>query len=261
MGNKVERNCPFCEKSYLADTVRLRHGRQITCSRGCSYKLRAAQLFKSKFFKCAVCGKDVLRSPAQVKSKFVFCSRKCHYLGRLMGFVSRLVMQPYNISNKGREAWQEAARRRKGIPRKEPVSWICEVCDMRRTIMRGELAPSRKLRFCSPVCANKALQGAGNPSWRGGHPEYYGPAWRPLQRQARKLDGYTCQRCGIEQNKLGRALDVHHIESVSSFDNSNDANRIENVVSLCHECHMLVEWNGIDFELPDRCNVNRVKKQ
>jgi len=197
---------------------------------------------------------EVLRSPAQVKSRFVFCSRECHYRGRSMGLVCRIVTQPYTVTDEGRKAWQEAAKKRAGIPRKELVTWVCEVCGKESSITRGNLSPSRKLRFCSPQCANKANRGAGNTAWRGGHPEYYGSDWRPLQRQARKADAYQCQRCGVQQKELGRALDVHHIRPVSYFDFVNDANFIENVVSLCHDCHMLVEWNGVDFELPNRCN-------
>lgn len=240
---------------YLADEVRLKHGRETTCSRECSYRLRASSLSYTKACNCAVCGRRVLRSPAQVKSKFVFCSRVCHYRGRSMGgLVLRVVEQPYSISEEGRKAWKEAGRRRAGIPRKDVITWVCEVCGKERSITRGHLAPARKLRFCSPQCASKANRGAGNPSWRGGHPEYYGPDWRPLQRRARKADGYQCQRCGVLQKALGKALDVHHIKPVSSFLQVNDANYIENVVSLCHDCHMLVEWNGVDFELPARCN-------
>ncbi len=129
------------------------------------------------------------------------------------------------------------------------------MCGTERVLPRGLLAPARRLRFCSPDCANRALRGVGNPSWRGGHPDYYGADWRPLQRLARKLDNYLCQRCEVRQTELGRALDVHHIKPVSSFENVNDANLIENVVSLCHDCHMRVEWNGIDFDLPERCRV------
>jgi 5-methylcytosine-specific restriction endonuclease McrA len=254
MGRKVERKCPVCGLRYSADEVRLKHGRETTCSRDCSYKLRATSRNKSKTYNCAVCGKEVLRSPAQVKSRFVFCSRDCHYRGRSMGFVQRIVKQPYNVSEQGRKGWNEAGNRRKGIPRKGLITWVCEICKKECSITRGQFAPARKLRFCSPECANKAMRGASNPSWRGGHPEYYGPNWRPLQRQARKEDDYKCQRCGVSQEELGRALDVHHIRPVSTFAQVNDANYLENVVSICHDCHMLVEWNGIDFKLPDRCN-------
>lgn len=253
MGVKIERQCPICGTDYSADEVRLRHGRQTTCSRKCSYTLRAQQRSSSRIYRCAVCGNEVVRSPSQVKSEFVFCSRKCHYEGRSMGLVARTVTQPYTISDGGRNAWVEAGKRRKGITRKEMVTWTCETCGTSRSISRGQLAPARKLRFCSPECANEGLRGTGNPAWRGGHPHYYGPDWRPLQRLARRLDGYACQRCGLIQKDAGRALDVHHIRPVSSFTNPNDANQIENVVTLCHNCHMLVEWNGIDFQLPTRC--------
>jgi len=255
MGNKIERKCPVCGTIYFADEVRLKHNRNTTCSRECSYKFRAKKLNKTKAFNCAVCGTTVLRSPSQVKSKLVFCSPECHYRGRELGLVTRVVKNPYKISEEGRKSWQEAAKRRTGIPLKDIVTWTCEICGRERSITRGNLAPARKLRFCSPECANIALRGAGNPSWRGGHPNYYGPDWRPLQKKVRKADNYKCQRCGIRQKDLGRALDVHHIEPVSSFTNANDANFIENLVSLCHECHMLVEWNGADFELPERCKT------
>ena len=37
----VERACEMCAAHYDADTQRLKHGRQTTCSRACSYLLRA----------------------------------------------------------------------------------------------------------------------------------------------------------------------------------------------------------------------------
>ncbi len=38
---RVQRCCPICGTSYLAAPYRLKHGRQTTCSRACSYQLRA----------------------------------------------------------------------------------------------------------------------------------------------------------------------------------------------------------------------------
>jgi HNH endonuclease len=251
--NRIQRDCPVCGRTYEADVTRLANGRQTTCSRECSYASRAQNRSTSKPYACAVCGTQVLRSPSKVKSAFVFCSPACHYQGRSLGFVRRTVREPYRVTDAGREAWREAGRRRRGQLRKEPVEWACEVCGRVRSIPRGDLAPARRLRFCSPECANRAMRGDGNPAWRGGHPEYYGPDWRPLQRLARKLDQYECQRCGVSQADLGRSLDVHHIRPVSSFEDANTASSIDNVVSLCHGCHMIVEWNGVDFELPERC--------
>lgn len=253
MPNLVDRECPVCGASYVADANRLRHGRQTTCSRKCSYKMRSDKKTKAKVYQCAVCSKPVVRAPSHVKSRFVFCSRACHYEARGLGLVARTITEPYKVTESGRAAWRAAGEARRGVPRKEPISWTCEVCSRRRTIHRGKLAPARKLRFCSHQCASAGLTGAGNPAWRGGHPHYYGPSWRKVQRRARTADNNTCQRCFVHRGALDRELDVHHIRPVSSFTEPNDANWIGNVVTLCHPCHMLIEWNGIDFELPARC--------
>ena len=255
MSNRVDRKCPVCGAVYVADANRLRHGRQTTCSRKCSYELRSARRRKAKVYRCAVCSNAVTRSPSQVKSRFVFCSRDCHYQARGLGLVERNVVKPYKVTAAGLAAWRAAAEARRGVPRKDPVRWTCEVCGRARTINRGHLAPARKLRFCSHKCAARGLAGAGNPAWRGGHPGYYGPNWRAVRRAARAADHDTCQRCLIHRDAIGQELDVHHIRPVSSFKNANDANFIENTVTLCHPCHMLVEWNGIDFELPKRCTT------
>lgn len=252
MTEPISRKCPICGDIYTADKARLKYGRQTTCSRHCSYILRSQKTTKSRLYFCAVCAKPVKRAPSHVKSKFVFCSPACHYTGRSIGLVERIVLKPYRVTENGRLAWRKAAELRRGILHKPPVSWTCEVCGRTRTISKGDLAPARKLRFCSPECASIGLRGSSNPSWRGGHPGYYGAEWNSLRKLARKLDDYTCQRCGISQKELGKSLDVHHIRPVSSFQNKNSANLVENVVSLCHNCHMLVEWNGIDFKLPRR---------
>jgi hypothetical protein len=253
MSNLVDRDCPICGKTYTANTTRLKHGRQTTCSRACSYKFRASALSNSKKYSCAVCGNEVLRCPSRLRSKFVFCSNSCHYKGRSMGLVLRTVTTPYNVTEAGREAWRKANAKRKGTPYLPMVEWDCENCGKRSSITRGDLAPARKLRFCSNKCATEAMRGDGNPAWRGGHRHYYGPDWRPLRKLCRELDNHSCQRCDTTRAEVERELDVHHIEPVSSFEIPNDANVIENLVTLCHDCHMLVEWNGVDFELPDRC--------
>jgi len=37
----LNRTCPICEVEYKASSTRLKHGRQITCSKSCSYEYRA----------------------------------------------------------------------------------------------------------------------------------------------------------------------------------------------------------------------------
>lgn len=76
--------------------------------------------------------------------------------------------------------------------------------------------------------------------WRG-DPNRYGPEW-PRQRDlARARDGYTCQVCGKSENN--RAHDVHHKIPFRTFESPHQANRLENLVTLCHSCHRRVETN------------------
>jgi len=93
----VKRECPACGSVYDADPVRLRHGRQTTCSRACSYAFRASQLERREVVECAVCEVEFTRSPAQIKSKHgaVFCSPTCMYAGRTLGLTPRVVTDPY----------------------------------------------------------------------------------------------------------------------------------------------------------------------
>jgi G:T-mismatch repair DNA endonuclease (very short patch repair protein) len=97
MPGKVQRECPVCGTTYEADETRLRHGRQTTCSRNCSYRLRGNQSQQRTTVVCAVCKTEISRSPRQIKSKHGahYCSRACHYRGRTLGLTLRVVTKPY----------------------------------------------------------------------------------------------------------------------------------------------------------------------
>ena len=97
----IQKICPVCNKAYEANAIRLKHGRQTTCSRECSYLLRAKNLNKSVEYTCAICGKTVSRSPSVAKNKSgsIFCSPACHYKGRNMGIAPRPKCGPYKPTN------------------------------------------------------------------------------------------------------------------------------------------------------------------
>lgn len=103
----IEHRCPVCSTLYQADPARLRHGRQTTCSRDCSYTLRARKLTTSTSTPCAVGQKTVTRPASHRKSKEAFCSRECHYKGRSMGIVRREVVliasrgEPFEVARWG----------------------------------------------------------------------------------------------------------------------------------------------------------------
>ena len=90
---------------------------------------------------------------------------------------------------------------------------------------------------------SQARQRDGNPRWRGGGVVYqwYGQSWRRQSDRARQRDNHTCQVCGISEADLGYKLRVHHIKPFSSFNSVKQANRLNNLISLCESCHKTID--------------------
>jgi DEAD/DEAH box helicase domain-containing protein len=74
--------------------------------------------------------------------------------------------------------------------------------------------------------------------WRN-DPNDYGSGWDQLRERVRQRDGFRCQICGaLEQ---GRAHDVHHKLPFRLFASPEQANRMDNLTTLCPTCHHRVE--------------------
>jgi DEAD/DEAH box helicase domain-containing protein len=72
-------------------------------------------------------------------------------------------------------------------------------------------------------------------------PNNYGPGWTQIRDRVRARDKYTCQVCGaVETN---RQHDVHHKIPFRAFTSFVEANRLENLTTLCPSCHHKVEQN------------------
>lgn len=72
-------------------------------------------------------------------------------------------------------------------------------------------------------------------------PNDYGPDWKDIRERVRKRDKYICQVCGAEEGN--RQHDVHHKVPFRSFTLREEANRLENLTTLCPSCHKQVEAN------------------
>ncbi len=68
----------------------------------------------------------------------------------------------------------------------------------------------------------------------------YGPNWAKQRDAARARDGYRCQVC-YRPEENGRAHHVHHKVPFRSFPSFVEANRLENLITVCPECHRRVE--------------------
>lgn len=74
--------------------------------------------------------------------------------------------------------------------------------------------------------------------WKSGKNDY-GPEWNKIKNQIRNRDGYRCKVCGIVENDTKHH--VHHIIPFKVFTTWIEANRMDNLVTLCPKCHRRAE--------------------
>jgi len=72
-------------------------------------------------------------------------------------------------------------------------------------------------------------------------PNDYGPDWPKIRAQVRARDGFRCALCGTPETD--RQHDVHHKIPFRQFPSAEQANRLENLITLCPSCHRRAEQN------------------
>ncbi len=70
-------------------------------------------------------------------------------------------------------------------------------------------------------------------------------AWNAARKAARKRDRNTCQVCGLTAEIQGRNMSVHHRRPYVFFAIKKRANRLNNLICLCHGCHRRAEIGSI----------------
>ena len=119
MDNQIERKCPVCGVTYYADPTRLKHGRQTTCGRACSYKLRASGMQQGTEHQCASCGKPFYRATSQLKAKHgaACCSNTCaHKVRQRVVEKPYVIVKTYDRTEAMKKAWQTRRSSGKAYP-------------------------------------------------------------------------------------------------------------------------------------------------
>lgn len=178
---------------------------------------------------CNNCGDTVekLRSRAE-KNEYNFCSGAC-----------------YN-------QW------RRNHPEEHPlysrIEVDCETCG--ESLRRKQYRVNQGQRhFCSKDCLGdfRAQQtGEEAHAWNGGYSIYYGQNWPEKRQEALQRDNHRCQACGISNEahleEYAQSLEVHHITPLREFEQAEDANTLDNLVTLCKSCH--ADYEGLPIR-PD----------
>ncbi len=136
------------------------------------------------------------------------------------------------VRSSGTEVERACVRCRRAVP---VPAWYAEMVD---------------LHFCGAVCRQQWVEQQPDFQPRLGlSSRRRGANWDQQARRARERDGYACRVCGVSEEEIGRQLDVHHKIPYRSFKSNVEANKLENLVSVCASCHAKLEGQ-LRRELP-----------
>jgi DEAD/DEAH box helicase domain-containing protein len=69
----------------------------------------------------------------------------------------------------------------------------------------------------------------------------YGPLWEAIRKLVKRRDEYRCRLCGVKEND--QSFHVHHKIPFRRFASAEQANEMDNLITLCPACHRETEEN------------------
>jgi endogenous inhibitor of DNA gyrase (YacG/DUF329 family) len=207
----VERKCLTCGKSFEVRASKLKYDACNYCSLACAKVAQGKRQFISEKRNCEICGKEFFSQPHRDNSgRGRFCSRKCQSL---------------------------SMKRRKMV--------TCLHCGNE---FEDRENPTYPRIFCSKKCRVAYFRGENHPNYIDGQGVFHGDQWRSQRKIALKRDGYKCVVCGKHRSELPRGgLHVHHRIRANDFDDTNKANELSNLITLCSSCHRKAEVGRIQI--------------
>jgi len=166
-------------------------------------------------------------------------------------------------NNALKEAGLKINKQRPNVTSKE--SLLDDLCEFAEKL--GKAPTEREMEDNGPRTAktyeiyfgswNNALELAGfERRWIGSKEafgtgeNYYGESWTQKRRETLQRDNYRCRVC----YQWGQPH-VHHITPRREFDDVDESNTLDNLITLCPSCHMTLEgkWQDVD---PDKFAEN-----
>ena len=203
---------------------------QKFCCRECGIEYRNKR--RKKYEKvCLNCANKYMGAKEQK-----YCCREC-FKG-LIGYknceLCGIKFKPAHKQN--RFCSRKCSSKNKSI--NKTINTLCDYCG--KEISYIKYKQKFKHHFCSVDCGARYrsdnLYGERHPLWLGGKIDGRGYRWRKIRKIVLEKYKYTCQKCGRIPKETNN-LDVHHIKRFRDFDNSKDANKLNNLLLVCKTCH------------------------
>jgi len=263
----MKKECLNCGKVIIVKPSH--YDRKKFCSRNCKthyQKLNPPDYWKKMTKKqeipCTNCGYKLFKKPSVI-FKTNFCNMKCkkeyqiknghlinQHLKRQVSIKCEICGESFQVPNNRAQTAKYCSKnclgKANGIRGKidytRRVRVFCSDCGK-----QFEKKPSviKNLNFCTVECMavyyskTGLFSGENSGTWAGGDINYYGPNWLSQRKKARERDKFTCQDCGMTEERYGHELSVHHIIPFRNFNGDwASANEITNLVTICeHPCH------------------------
>lgn len=221
---KFFRTCIRCGKDFESN-----YNKTQLCGEECVRDHMSELLTNKIETTCDFCGKTIFKIPYNMENyKKHFCNLKC--LGK----------------------WKSVNIVGEDSPSYKRIETKCGYCGKKLYVIPARYNHKGN-NYCDTDCmANHfhksgRFAGENSPTWTGGKLDPrkdYGVNWSRQRKLTRKRDSYTCQRCGKteKQNKkeCNEQLSVHHKKPFKKCKDYIEANKLENLISLCKECHTYV---------------------
>jgi len=190
---------------------------------------------KTKKYNCLYCNKEF--EDLEINNR-KYCSKECSVEDR----------KGKNIKKSGKR-----------------VSIKCSYCGDDFDRLSCNIKETTKYNFCSMDCKSKWMsknnRGSNNCRWITDRNRIKEPnilrnltemnTWR---KSIYDRDNYTCQMCNSTSSGH---LNAHHIKKLST--NPDLAYNIDNGITLCEDCHKLVNWNEKEYEFLFDCMINGIE--
>jgi len=211
--------CDHCEDEFVDYRCNREGHENIFCSTSCREDFKRKKSTVNWIHECEWCGDDFRRHPSVIYNH-KFCSTECHHEWQ------RDNPEELHLWDGGTEIVE--------------CSWCGKEIER-----RSHRVEECKRHYCSDECMGnwRSENAVGEDAfgWRGGYDPYYGPNWDEQRRKALSRDEFECCDCNMGRKEhykvYGKDLEVHHEAPFRTFDDIERANQVENLVTLCSQCH------------------------
>jgi len=207
----VNLTCDWCGDSYEKRKDRAKNSR--FCSGECQRQGRSTRGKERQFIDCEVCNETFSVHPNDERR---FCSPECFHL------------------------WRSDHMSGKDSPLYEQKEVTCAECGTQFE-REPSVIEAREEQYCSRECYYSNYTGKNAPRWKGGCETYYGKTWSTQRQKTLERDNHECQDCDLTREEhyeqYDQDLEVHHKTPIRTFEDTAEANQLENLVTLCKSCH------------------------